>query len=262
MPSVLIWWDDPADAFTNMAADELLAAEAERRGGLVVRLYGWSPASVSLGAFQPIAAARGLAAIAGLPVVRRPSGGGALVHGSDLTYAAAIPKQHPWGRSPQDFYDAFHATLVAELRRRGVPARQHAATVAAGGQEDRFLCFDRRATGDVVVPGPDGTAAGPLEPKVLGSAQRRLAGAVLQHGSLLVRANPRVGPEARHPGLLDLYAEVCPDVAHLAGAWLTSVARLDGAGVAWQESGFIAGREAAVAAAAGRFATDRWLERR
>lgn len=245
-----------------MAADELLAAEAERREGLVVRLYGWSPASVSLGAFQPIAAARDRQAIAGLPLVRRPSGGGALVHGSDLTYAAAIPKRHPWGRSPQDFYDAFHTALVAELRRRGVPARQHEATLAAAGQDDHFLCFDRRATGDVVVPGPNGPAPGPLDPKVLGSAQRRLAGAVLQHGSLLVRANPRVGPEARHPGLLDLHATACPDVADLAIAWLTRVARLDGAGVAWQETGFIPGREAAVAAAAGRFATDRWLERR
>ena len=54
-----IWWDEPADAFTNMAADELLAAEADRRGCLVVRIYGWSPARVSPGAFQPIAAARG-----------------------------------------------------------------------------------------------------------------------------------------------------------------------------------------------------------
>ena len=73
-----IWWDEPADAFTNMAADELLAAEADRRGCLVVRFYGWEPASVSLGAFQEIAAARACDAIAGVPLVRRPSGGGAV----------------------------------------------------------------------------------------------------------------------------------------------------------------------------------------
>jgi lipoate-protein ligase A len=251
------WWDEPADAFTNMAADEVLAAEADRRGGLVVRFYGWSPASVSLGAFQEIAAARDLPAIAGLTVVRRPSGGGALVHGSDLTYAAAVPRRHPWGETAQVFYDAVHMALVDELRDRGVPARLHRATDGPGPAADGFLCFDRRAAGDVVVDAP-----GEATPKILGSAQRRSAGAILQHGSLLLRANAAVGPAARHVGLLDLHPASCPDVRDLAAGWLKRVCLAAGAAGAWHAGRFQSGRETAIAAAGARYRTSRWLERR
>jgi len=62
--TMLVWWDGPADAFLNMAADEALAAESLRHGGPVVRFYGWEPTSVSLGAFQRLADARQVAAIA------------------------------------------------------------------------------------------------------------------------------------------------------------------------------------------------------
>lgn len=254
-----IWWDEPADGCTNMAADELLAAEADRRGCLVVRLYGWTPAGVSLGAFQEVAAARGRPEIAGLPLVRRPSGGGAIVHGTDLTYAAALPRAHAWGTAAQALYDAFHAALVAELRDRGVAARQHRRS----GPDDRdaaFLCFDRRAEGDVVVAASGSAAA--ADPKILGSAQRRLAGVVLQHGSLLLRANPAAGPAGRHPGLLDLHPAAAADDREFAAAWLERIARGCGATLAWQASGFRPGRASEIAAAAARFRDARWLARR
>jgi lipoate-protein ligase A len=256
-----IWWDEPADAFTNMAADELLAAEADRRGCLVVRLYGWEPASVSLGAFQEIAAARELEAIAGVPLVRRPSGGGALVHGSDLTYAAAVPRRHPWGETAQAFYDAFHAALVEELRERGVAARQHRSTDAAAARAERLLCFDRRAEGDVVVA-PPGAPAAADDPKIMGSAQRRLAGVILQHGSLLLRTSSAVGPAARHVGLLDLYPAARLDGRALAEAWMARVARACGARDVHHGTGFRVGREPEIAAAAGRFCDARWITRR
>lgn len=259
--TVPVWWDEPAEPFTNMAADELLAAEADRRGGLVVRLYGWAPASVSLGAFQEIAAARGLPDLAGLPLVRRPSGGGAIVHGSDLTYAAAVPRRHPWGGSPQAFYDAFHAALVDELRGLGIAARQHRAGGLADAREGRFLCFDRRAEGDVVAALPNRPATGD-DPKILGSAQRRLAGAVLQHGSLLLAANAAVGPAARHVGIHDLLPGGLPEPRTLAAGWLDRVARGCGAGAAWQPQGFRDGREAEIAAATPRFQDPRWTARR
>ncbi len=260
-PEVPIWWDEPADAFTNMAADELLAAEADRRGCLVVRLYGWSPTSVSLGAFQEIAAARGLEAIAGVPLVRRPSGGGALVHGTDLTYAAAVPRRHPWGQSAQAFYDAFHAALVAELRGRGVAARQHQATGAAAVHPEPVLCFDRRAAGDVVVARP-GAAAAADDPKIMGSAQRRLEGVILQHGSLLLRANAAVGPGGRHVGLLDLYPAAGLEESGLVEAWLGRVARACGAVAARQAAGFRSSRGAEVAVRATRFQDAGWIGRR
>jgi hypothetical protein len=57
-----VWWDAAADGPTNMAADERLAEEAERRGGLVIRLYSWDQPTVSLGGFQRLDDARGCAA--------------------------------------------------------------------------------------------------------------------------------------------------------------------------------------------------------
>jgi lipoate-protein ligase A len=122
-----VWWDEPADGPCNMAADELLAAEASDRGEICMRIYGWQPATVSLGGFQRGVDARAERSIAGVPIVRRPSGGGAIVHGSDLTYAAAVPRSHGWARSPEVFYDSVHRALVAALADAGVSATLHVA---------------------------------------------------------------------------------------------------------------------------------------
>ncbi len=263
MTTLPVWWDGPADGPTNMAADECLADEALARGAPVVRLYGWIATTVSLGGFQPIAAARAEAAIAGVAMVRRPSGGGAIVHGPDITYAAAVPKDHPLGSRPQAFYTAFHAALVDVLADLGVEAGMCPAG-AAGASSDhaRFFCFDRRSEGDVVVPAP--AAVSPTgDAKILGSAQRRLAGAVVQHGSLLLRSAEGVGPAARHPGLHDLH----PGLAgvgdrDLVGRWLDRMAHgLDGR-VAWQPGSFALEREARIVPLAVTYGTARWLERR
>ena len=124
-----VWWDGDADGVVNMGADECLAAEAQRRGGMLVRLYGWSKSTVSLGAFQKLSDALAIRAIRGMPIVRRPSGGGAIVHGSDLTYAAAVPKTHPWGSAPQLLYDALHGAMAEVLREDGIAATIYRAVI-------------------------------------------------------------------------------------------------------------------------------------
>lgn len=260
MTTLPVWWDGPADGPTNMAADECLGDEAVARGGPVVRVYGWATTTVSLGGFQRIAEAHAEPAIAGTALVRRPSGGGAIVHGSDLTYAAAVPRDHPLGGRPQAFYTAFHAALVDVLAELGIVARMSPANAPAPGGADAFFCFDRRAEGDVVVVAP---GKGPADAKILGSAQRRLAAAVVQHGSLLVRAAGDVGPAARHPSLCDLHpvASGVP-LRDLASRWLERVARGLGGRAAWQPGEFHRSREARISCLAARFATPRWLARR
>jgi len=252
--SVAVWWDGAADGPTNMAADECLAAEAEERQGLVVRVYGWESTTVSLGAFQRASDARACGAIAGLPVVRRPSGGGAIVHGSDLTYAAAVPKHHPWGVAPQSLYDALHGAMVTVLSRRGVPARL-CAVASGDGESAPFFCFDRRSIGDIVMD----AAAGSV--KLMGSAQRRLAGAVMQHGSLLLGRNASMGAGAGHAGLAAAAAEA-GDPRELAGAWLGHLADALGARLEEQAGEFVVTRAAAVREARRRFADERWTCRR
>ena len=274
-----VWWDGAADGPTNMAADECLAAEAERIGGLVMRIYGWTVPTVSIGGFQPIAAVRQTPELAGVAVVRRPSGGGAIVHGTDLTYAAAVPKGHRWGGDPQAFYDAIHGAMSGELRDRGVAVRLHghvAGGGAAGAAEPPLFCFDRRSAGDLVVDRvPESSEAWPvtadrasavgttprLDAKIMGSAQRRLAGAVLQHGTLLLEANPAVVGAARHPGLAELLGRRPGTGTEIARAWVARIAAtLD---VAPDErGGFLEDHEREIAARVRRFLDAAWMARR
>lgn len=223
MSHLRVWWDADADGGSNMGADECLAMEARRRGCPLVRIYGWRPASVSLGRFQKLEDAHAVAEIAGVPLVRRPSGGGAIVHGSDLTYAAAVPRGHPWAASPQRLYDALHGAMAGVLAGYGLPAELCAATSAAAERPDDepFFCFDRRSAGDIVV-----AVDGPRPVKVMGSAQRRLEGVVLQHGSLLLRGNPAVTGRARHAGIADLpgFTGDLSDRRDLPRRWLARVA--------------------------------------
>lgn len=267
MATLAIWRDGAADGPTNMAADEVLADEARRLGAPLLRLYRWESPTVSLGAFQAIADARALGAHVAARLVRRPSGGGAIVHGTDLTYALAIPAGHPWARSAEPLYRAVHEPLVAELVSLGVAARLHErGTAGVTGSETPFFCFSRRSPGDLVVASPvaAGDSPGGVDAKVLGGAQRRLAGAVVQHGSLLVRANEGVPAAWRHAGLWDLGMETADDGLDVAAAWMTRVAASLGCEPAWQDGPFVADerRRAAIDEQSRRYRETRWLERR
>ena len=137
-----------------------------------------------------------------------------------------------------------------------------AAAPAGRGGADSFFCFDRRADGDVVAARP-GRGPADDDPKILGSAQRRLAAAVVQHGSLLVRGAEGVGRAARHPSLAELRSQgAVGDERDLVERWLERVAGGLGGGVAWQAGSFAGSRAADVAPMAATYAADRWLERR
>lgn len=264
-----IWRDPPAGGAENMALDEALAAESARRDRPLVRVAAWQPTTLSLGAFQRLADALARPEVAGFPVVRRPSGGGAILHGSDLTVAVAVPRGHPLAATPRSLYDAVHESLVEELVARGVAARLSPgasspdAPEADATPEGRFFCFDRRSEGDVVVDGPGADGS---DRKILGSAQRRLEGAVLQHGSLLLDANPDAGDGARHPGLRELGGggmELAGDpVAGVVGAWLGRFARRLGLTPEWVRERFVPADPRAHRDRVERFRDPSWTGRR
>ena len=281
---MIAWWDPPADGATNMALDEALAAEAARLDRVLVRISTWSEPTLSLGAFQAIAEARALRTLEGVKIVRRPSGGGAILHGSDVTLAVAVPRLHPSGGT-QQLYDAVHGALVAELTARGVAAGLSAGrargersgsdpvaggAAAAGTPADGpLLCFDRRAVGDVVLPMADGRFGS--DAKILGSAQRRLRGAVLQHGSLLLGANRLVPEDVRHPGLDQLQPIVGSDAGWRGGSsegktlvwgWLTRLAAALGDGLETPGGRFSPSPEAGYEEGLERFRQDSWNARR
>ena len=183
-----------ADGPRNMATDEaLLDSVAGDPRAAVVRTYTWSTPTLSLGYFQAYAAVEADARWQGRAVVRRATGGGALWHDREITYAVVIPAEHPLARPSTTFYRAIHGAIAAQLRSVGVEASRRGAESAPDPPTaDRpFLCFQDRDADDVVLG----------RVKLVGSAQRRRAGAVLQHGSLLLARSPTT-PEL--PGLADL----------------------------------------------------------
>lgn len=258
MSAVLVWIDGPADGPTNMAADEVLATESVRLDRPLIRFYRWASMTFSLGGFQAVAQARAEPSIASLPLVRRPSGGGGIIHGSDLTYAVAVPRGHPWGIRPQVLYDAFHEALARVLTARGIPAGLHPGRPSHAGDEQKLFCFDRRARGDLVVPGP--TADGY---KILGSAQRRLSAAVLQHGSLLLDTPRWDRCAAGYPGLSDVFPktrEWSQDA--LIADWLTTLSLQTGGTALTFGGPFVGEFGALIACLSERYRDQGWLDRR
>ena len=260
MSRLIVWWDGDADGALNMSADECLAIHSQRCNEFLVRVYGWTETTVSIGAFQKHEDLVGFQALHGVPIVRRPSGGGAIVHGSDLTYAASVPKKHILGSKPQLFYDVLHKAMVDVLCEYGVAAAMHRLEEDnnLSRSEESFFCFDRRAVGDVV------TSSHPTSFKLMGSSQRRLEQTVLQHGSLLLRRNPDTPSLARHIGVTDLLGESADwiDCTVLSHRWLERVAENIQATLVQNSGSFAQTHGQEIAVAAARFRDKAWIKRR
>ena len=148
-----------------------------RDGIATLRCYRWSQPTLSLGYFQRANERHGHAASRDCPMVRRASGGGAILHDAELTYSLAIPTADRLAAAARGLYDSIHAALVEAISAMGVPVS--ICTNSASQSNPRFLCFQRHGPGDVML----GNA------KVAGSAQRRHRAAILQHGSILLAAS-------------------------------------------------------------------------
>lgn len=160
-----------------MALDEVLLEKAGQ-GVSSLRFYQWDQPTVSLGYFQPHAAGN---PFQGLPLVRRPTGGDLLIHHHELTYALALPD--PLIRcKPEEVACLIHRVIARALRDWGVKTdcQPEKSRLPAGEAPEGVLCFLHPAPGDVMVLGS----------KVVGSAQRRRGGALIQHGSVLLATSP------------------------------------------------------------------------
>lgn len=164
----------------NMAMDEALAASVGAgRAVPTLRLYGWERPTVSLGFLQRGSAGvdRAAARQRGVPVVRRITGGRALLHAEELTYSVALPLGGPWGSlSVPASFRVLSQGLVEMLRRLGIPAAIGPAGEGGAPGAEGGLCFLARRMPAILVEGR----------KLVGSAQRRSGGWLLQHGSLLL----------------------------------------------------------------------------
>lgn len=178
-----------------MAVDEALLDNVAASGRPVLRFYQWQQPTLSLGYFQRASDRALHAASADAALVRRLSGGGAILHDRELTYSLILPPTHLLARDTQRLYDAVHQTLVAELSKHALKENTswtfelHPAPSTNTADEESFLCFQRRTPGDIVLASSQQLSHLP-SPKIVGSAQRRRRGIVLQHGSILLSQSP------------------------------------------------------------------------
>lgn len=187
-----LFLDEPQAGPWNMAVDEALLERGVREGVGSLRLYRWSEPTLSLGYFQTLESRQEHLASLDCTLVRRLSGGGAIMHDREWTYSLVIPARHRLAREPLNLYDTIHRGVIDMLCRWGVEAAQVQANETTPDPQ-AFLCFQRRAAGDVHLPHRNA--------KILGSAQRRRRGVILQHGSLLLERS-QAAPELA--GLRDL----------------------------------------------------------
>jgi lipoate-protein ligase A len=182
-----------ADGFGNMARDEVLL-ESAVAGCASLRFYGWTEATVSLGYFQPERLRHSDDRISNLPYVRRPTGGATLVHHHELTYALALPAE-VLCHNRESWLLRMHRIISAALATLGVPVSLQSLT--EGPPAAGALCFQQLTCGDVLL----------RSAKVVGSAQRKQRGALLQHGAILLARSP--------------YAPALPGIQELSGRTLS-----------------------------------------
>ncbi|HCO25583.1 MAG: hypothetical protein CME31_22040 [Gimesia sp.] len=179
----------PLSGSRNMAIDETLLESAANQQRCTLRWYQWNQPTISLGYFQKNEAEDSAEIWKDLPRVRRLSGGGAILHHHELTYSFALPGSHPLAKTPPELYVAIHQPIIDVLAAHGLQVQFRG--VSFRSKSEPFLCFGRGDERDLVYQGQ----------KILGSAQRRRRGAIVQHGSLLLLTSEHASD---FPGLLNL----------------------------------------------------------
>jgi len=173
----LVIEETPRTGAANMAVDQAIA-EACAAGEVppTLRFYRWTPPAISLGRHQSLADIDSAAARHhGYEIVRRSTGGRAILHTDELTYSVAGTERDPrLGGGVMESYLRLSSALVRGLRSLGLDAVDKAAGTVRAGPNVSAACFEVPSAYEIVVGGR----------KLLGSAQSRRAGYVLQHGSL------------------------------------------------------------------------------
>jgi len=170
------------DGHYNMAVDEaIMESVAAQVVPPTLRIYGWSPPAVSLGRFQEVEQQVDIEALRqrGWSLVRRPTGGRAILHDDEVTYSVCVPQdQIEDGYSIIRSYRCLSRGIQRGLELLGVEAELGRKSPATGGKgsghQQSAICFSHSTRADMVAAGR----------KIVGSAQVRKNGVILQHGSV------------------------------------------------------------------------------
>ena len=206
--------DAPATGDVNMQRDRADFTRIEEGVDTTpsLRVYGWSPPALSLGFHQDESLVdREALRAAGFDLVRRPTGGAAVLHHDEITYCVCAPLGVPGlGRGVEEIHAGIAGALVHALADHGIEAR-----LGGGGRPEGFACFGAAGGHEITVAGR----------KLVGSALRRGRRAFLQHGSLLrgeghlrlgefLRADPRARDPLEDPRWLRRRTVTLGEVGH------------------------------------------------
>ena len=177
------------NGYENMAMDEAIFTSCQqKKSPPTIRIYGWTPPAVSLGYFQKAENAVDLDACErrGVDVVRRLSGGRAVLHHHELTYSVICREgTSPLGSSVLETYKTISECLISALKGLGLQVQWVASRdkhTAAQEKDKTASCFSSPSWYEITVEGK----------KICGSAQKRGDGVLLQHGSLLIDYDPEL----------------------------------------------------------------------
>jgi lipoate-protein ligase A len=216
---MILWVDGAHSPEENMRRDAALLAAAERDAEPVLRLFAFRPHGITLGAHERPEVALDLERCRadGVPWALRPTGGRAIFHAEEWTYALATPiDDSRWGGSQAEAYGRASRLIVESLVRLGVPAELVRAERRASGAS-AGACFASTARHEIELEGR----------KLVGSAQRRTQRGLLQQGSVLLSdGHRRLADYARTPDRPALAARLAASAAH-AGPWLGERTGLD-----------------------------------
>jgi lipoyl(octanoyl) transferase len=196
-----LWTDGvPRPGYVNMAVDLSLLDRSEDSGDTWLRLYQWDPACLSFGRHEPALRRYDVEHITslGLDTVRRPTGGRAVWHARELTYAVTAPIEQ-FGTA-QSAYLEIHTLMQEALGRLGI--RGSLAPSTRASRLDAGACFSRPAGGEVLVNGQ----------KIVGSAQLVRGTCLLQHGSIILENSQ---------GLVDQLKRGAPLTGPTTATWST-----------------------------------------
>ena len=249
-----------------MAADHTLAHSVAQAGSssgkgpeappAVLRLYTWKRPTISFGRNEPVV---GLYSpdsenLRNIDLVRRPTGGRAVLHDAELTYAVAVPSRALGGA--RETYRVLNHALLNAVRSLGTMADIHGDPNESALPLSAGPCFQSPAEGEVTVNGR----------KLIGSAQARIGGALLQHGSIMISGDQTllstIGLSTNHHQPATLSEQIgAVDVERVANAVISSMKRFFGG--SWLEGEYSADeKRMLIELVECQYSTDQWTWRR
>lgn len=214
---------EPASGAWNMALDEALLLSMDKSNTLpTLRLYAWVPPCLSLGYAQPIADVDTHALHAhNWDLVRRPTGGRAILHTDELTYSITAPYTEPrMAGGVLESYRRISKALLHALILLGIPAMSDSTADNPSPQQQKPVCFEVPSKYEITVNGK----------KIIGSAQARKQSGVLQHGTLPLWGDIRRITQVLHYANETQMREAAEKVTQRA----TTVADVLGYNIRWE----------------------------